>query len=84
MFYYQNKFEKSVPLVGFIIRIYQDARSPERQNNKEIIVCECANSSAVTYLTTYDYDGSSAEINIQNVGLLRYNWKRTLNIRRDL
>jgi len=30
-FYSKNKFEKSVRLVGFIIRIYHDARSPERQ-----------------------------------------------------
>jgi hypothetical protein len=30
-FYSKNKFEKLVQLVGFIIRIYQDARSPERQ-----------------------------------------------------
>jgi len=30
-FYSKNKFEKSVHLVGFIIRIYNDARSPERQ-----------------------------------------------------
>jgi len=27
----KNKFEKLVHLVGFIIRIYHDARSPERQ-----------------------------------------------------
>ena len=27
----QNKFEKLVHLVGFIVRIYHDARSPERQ-----------------------------------------------------
>ena len=32
-FYSKNKFEKSVHLVGFIIRIFHDARSPERQNN---------------------------------------------------
>ena len=31
--YFKNKFEKLVHLVGFIIRIYQDARSPERQIN---------------------------------------------------
>ena len=31
-FYFKNKFEKLVHLVGFIIRIYLDARSPERQN----------------------------------------------------
>ena len=30
-FYSKNKFEKLVNLVGFIIRIYHDARSPERQ-----------------------------------------------------
>jgi hypothetical protein len=28
----QNKFEKLLHLVGFIIRIYHDARSPERQS----------------------------------------------------
>jgi len=30
-FYSKNKFEKLVHLVGFIIRIYYDARSPESQ-----------------------------------------------------
>jgi len=30
-FYSKNIFEKLVHLVGFIIRIYHDARSPERQ-----------------------------------------------------
>jgi len=30
-FYSKNKFEKLVYLVGFIIRIYHDARSPECQ-----------------------------------------------------
>ena len=30
-FYSKNKFEKLVHLVGFIVRIYHDARSPERQ-----------------------------------------------------
>jgi hypothetical protein len=83
-FYYQNKFVKSVPLGGFIIRIYQGARSPERQNKNEVVVCERVSSSAVTYLTSYDGDGSFAETNTQNVGLLRYHWKRKSNIRRDL
>ena len=32
-FYSENKFEKLVHLVGFIIRIYHDARSTERQNH---------------------------------------------------
>ena len=31
-FYSKNIFEKLVYLIGFIIRIYQDAWSPERQN----------------------------------------------------
>ena len=30
-FYSKNKFEKLVHLVGFITRIYHEARSPERQ-----------------------------------------------------
>jgi len=30
-FYSKNKFEELMHLVGFIIRIYYDARSPERQ-----------------------------------------------------
>jgi len=30
-FYSKNKFEKLLHLVGFIIRIYHDAWSPERQ-----------------------------------------------------
>jgi hypothetical protein len=29
----KNKFQKLMHLVGFIIRIYQDTRSPERQIN---------------------------------------------------
>ena len=30
-FYSKNKFEKLVHLVGFIVRLYHDARSPESQ-----------------------------------------------------
>jgi len=40
-FYSKNKFEKWVHLVGFIIRIYHDARSPERQICDAYIYC-CA------------------------------------------
>jgi len=32
-FYSKNKFEKLVHIVGFIIRIYHDTRSPERKKN---------------------------------------------------
>ena len=35
-FYSKNKFEKLVHLVGFIIRIYHDAWSPERQIWKQL------------------------------------------------
>jgi len=37
-FYSKNKFEILVHLVGFIIRIYHDARSPERQKQWQ---CHC-------------------------------------------
>ena len=33
-FYSKNKFEKLMHLVGFIIRIYQDTRSPEHQSSQ--------------------------------------------------
>jgi len=32
-FYSKDQFEKFVRLIGFIIRIYHDARSPERQKS---------------------------------------------------
>jgi len=47
-FYSKNKFEKLVHLVGFIIRIYHDARSPERQiHGKSLLIMKetlCENS----------------------------------------
>ena len=36
-FYSKNKFEKLVHLVGFIIRIYHDARSSECQTGSQLI-----------------------------------------------
>ena len=44
-FYSKNKFEKLVHLVGFVIRIYHDARSPERQFWKE----DCVSSRDRTH-----------------------------------
>jgi len=38
-FYSKNKFEKLVHLVGFIIRLYQDLRSPERQIREHFTLC---------------------------------------------
>ena len=43
-FYSKNKFEKLVHLVGFIIKIYHDARSPEHQYTYKD-VCSKADSS---------------------------------------
>jgi len=40
-FYSKNKFEKLVQLVGFIIRIYHDARSPERQTTNVLGFMSC-------------------------------------------
>jgi len=37
-FYSKNKLEKLVHLVGFIIGIYHDARSPERQTLQKFII----------------------------------------------
>jgi len=37
-FYSKNKFEKLVHAVGFVIRIYHDARSPERQNQYFVLL----------------------------------------------
>jgi len=40
-FYSKNKFEKLLHLVGFIIRIYHDARSSERQKTLSCISMKC-------------------------------------------
>jgi len=51
-FYFKNKFEKSVHLVGFIIRTYHDARSSERQRtSKNQIYIFITLLSAFTKLT---------------------------------
>jgi hypothetical protein len=44
-FCFKNKFEKLFHLVGFIVRIYHDARSPERQMmNVALKILFCGNS----------------------------------------
>ena len=40
-FYSQNKFEKLVHVVGFIIRIYHDAWPPEPENHVFYLDCIC-------------------------------------------
>jgi len=45
------KFEKLVHLVCFIIRLYHDARSPERQERVEFIgrSCQCLDHSTAMF-----------------------------------
>jgi hypothetical protein len=38
-FYSKNKFEKLVHLVGFIVRIYHEARSSECQKGNCFLIC---------------------------------------------
>jgi len=46
----QNKCEKSVHLAGFIIRIYRDARSPERQIQTEELSFDSRLGQRVNFL----------------------------------
>jgi len=46
-FYSKNKFEKLVHLVGFIIRIYHDARSPEHQNFRKWFTIKTNSTSQI-------------------------------------
>jgi len=46
-FYSKNKFEKLVHLVGFTIRVYHDARSPERQ------ICPNSTNRWSPYITSF-------------------------------
>ena len=46
--YSKNKFEKLVHLVGFIIRIFHDARSHERQICRYVLKIVCANQDGLT------------------------------------
>jgi len=39
-FYSKNKFEKLVRLVGFIVRIFHDARSPEGQKIFKTVISD--------------------------------------------
>ena len=50
-FYSRNKFEKLVRLVGFIIRIYHDAPSPERHIFQDVIRELVFPMEAVFFLT---------------------------------
>ena len=54
-FYSENKFEKSVHLVGFIVRVYHDARSPERQNQPPALWFTFAFPEMQNILRIYKY-----------------------------
>jgi len=51
-FYSKNKFEELVHLVGFTIRIYHDARSPERQRPCSY---NCCYNLSVLSVSTSDF-----------------------------
>ena len=55
-FYLKNKFEKLVHLVGFIIRIYHDAQSPERQIRKNNLVPRIIKSPDQIISIAFDQD----------------------------
>jgi len=55
-FFSENKFEKLVYLVGFIIRIFHDARSPERVLNLfSSVICSelVARADAIVHVYSY-------------------------------
>jgi len=53
-FHSKNKFEKLIHLVGFIIRIYHDARSPERQiHNDGIKIHGILNNFSLYFCTKF-------------------------------
>jgi len=52
-FYSKNKFGKLVNLVGFIIRIYHDARSPERQINVNALVVRILRIQTTIFLCCF-------------------------------
>jgi len=55
-FYSKNKFEKLVLLVGFIIRIYHNARSPERQIQGRLFVnCDTVSTRALFCVGQVNY-----------------------------
>jgi len=72
-FYCKNKFEKLVNLVGFIIRIYHYARSPERQIQnyckfKIVILWHLIDKFTHTHTHSDIWMGKSVSISIRIVG----------------
>ena len=52
-FYSKNKFEKLVHLVGFVIRIYHDARSPKLQIYMYVCMYVCVRVCVYIYIYIY-------------------------------
>ena len=59
-FYSKNKFQKLVNLVGFIIRMYHDARSPERHTN--ILLCRTKYINTILF---YHYTSNTTGCPVQ-------------------
>ena len=58
-FYSKNKFEKLVHLVGVMVRIYHDARSPERENEQLFMYSPCR----ITYQLHFACASSKIHLN---------------------
>ena len=84
-FYSKNQFEKLVHLVGFVIRIYRDARSPERQ----ICVLVCCQFASYFYLQhnwmhtvmTVTNSDRCVHLSERSVAVKVLAWTRTSNLR---
>jgi len=66
----KNKFEKSVNFVGFIIRYYHDARSPERQIHRGISFTIILTLKAGYFMSVNNFLGSYLTANINVIKLV--------------
>jgi len=64
-FYFKNKFEKLVHLVGSVIRIYHDARSPERQMQHTLFMAWKRLINSLIYRTFQVQKGKIKEVLIR-------------------
>jgi hypothetical protein len=66
-FYSKNKFEKLVHLVGFIIRIYHDARSSEFQNGGHCYPQACCHWRSLPFVISVKPVTSLLLASVQNL-----------------
>jgi len=71
-FYPKNKFEKLVHLVGFIIWIYHDARSPESQIPVQSFFAACPAGSTLLITLVYCYNETIKLVDPRTNCLLQY------------